>query len=52
MKYTYSKLIRDLEKKVAETELEVHAVKWMFYNSNFFCGYTNLNQQASEDVLN
>ena len=51
MKYTYSKLIRDLEKKVAETELEVHAVKWMFYNSNFFCGYTNLNQQASEDVI-
>ena len=52
MKYTYSKLIRDLEKKVAETELEVHAVKWMFYNSDFFCGYANLNQPADEEVIN
>lgn len=51
MKYTYSKLIRDLENKVAETELEVHAVKWMFLNSDFFCGYANLNQQASDEAI-
>ena len=44
MKYTYSKMVRECEKKVAETDLEIHAVKWMFYNSDFFCGYANLNQ--------
>ena len=51
MKYTYSKMIRELEKKVEEASLEVHAVKWMFYNSDFFCGYANLNQQADEQVV-
>ena len=39
MKYTYSKLVKDNEKKVENAELEVHAVKWMFFNSDFFCGY-------------
>lgn len=48
---TYSKLIRDLEKKVSEAGLEVHAVKWMFFNSNLFCGYANLNKQADENTI-
>ena len=50
MKYTYSKMVRECEKKVAETNLEIHAVKWMFYNSDFFCGYANLNQEVSEEI--
>lgn len=50
MKYTYSKMVRECEKKVAETDLEVHAVKWMFYNSDFFCGYANLNQEVNEEI--
>lgn len=51
MKYTYSKMIKDLEKKVLEANLEVHAVKWMFFNSDFFCGYAHLNDEASEEVI-
>ena len=51
MKYTYSKMIRDFEKKVSDANLEVHAVKWMFFNSDLFCGYANLNSEASEEVL-
>lgn len=51
MKYTYSKLIKDLEKKVEASNKEVHAVKWMFYNSSLFCGYANLNNVASEEVI-
>lgn len=50
MKYTYSKMIRECEKMVEKTDLEVHAVKWMFYNSDFFCGYANLNKEVNEDI--
>ena len=50
MKYTYSKMIKDFEKKVLDANLEVHAVKWMFFNSDLFCGYSNLNNEASEEV--
>ena len=50
MKYTYSKMIRDFEKKVSEANLEVHAVKWMFFNSDLFCGYSNLNNEVNEEV--
>ena len=50
MKYTYSKMIRDFEKKVSEANLEVHAVKWMFFNSELFCGYSNLNNEVNEEV--
>ena len=51
MKYTYSKLVKDNEKKVEKAELEVHAVKWMFFNSDFFCGYSHLNDEASQEVI-
>ena len=51
MKYTYSKLVKDNEKKVENAELEVHAVKWMFFNSDFFCGYSHLNDEASQEVI-
>lgn len=51
MAYTYAKLIKDLEKKVVAAGLEMHAVKWMFYNSELFCGYSNLNNQADEKVI-
>ena len=50
MKYTYLKMIRDFEKKVSEANLEVHAVKWMFFNSDLFCGYSNLNNEVNEEV--
>lgn len=52
MKYTYSKMIKDFEKKVDEANMEIHAVKWMFFNSDLFCGYANLNQNVDEEVLN
>ena len=51
MKYTYSKMIRDLEKKVLEASLEVHAVKWMFFNSDFFCGYAHLQDEADPQIV-
>ena len=51
MKYTYSKLVKDNEKKVEKAELEVHAVKWMFFNSDFFCGYSHLNDEASQEII-
>lgn len=51
MKYSYSKLIKDCEKKVKEANLEVHAVKWMFYNCDFFCGYSKLNDNADEITI-
>ena len=52
MKYTYSKFIRDLEKKVDEASLEVHSVKWLFFNSEYFCGYSHLNDEVDEKTLN
>lgn len=52
MVYTYNKLIKDCEKRVSENNLEVHAVKWLFFNSDLFCGYNNLNNPVSEDVKN
>ena len=51
MKYTYSKMVRDLEKKVLEASLEVHAVKWMFFNSDFFCGYAHLQDEADPQIV-
>ena len=51
MAYTYSKLIKDLEKKVNAADKEVHAVKWMFYNSDFFCGYSHLNDEANAEIV-
>ena len=50
MAYTYSKLIKDLEKKVELADKEVHAVKWMFYNSDLFCGYTHLNDEVNPEI--
>ena len=49
---TYSKLIKECEKKVEKANKEVHAVKWMFYNSDLFCGYSHLNDKADENVIN
>lgn len=51
MKYTYSKMVRDLEKKVLDASLEVHAVKWMFFNSDFFCGYAHLQDEADPQIV-
>ena len=48
---TYSKLIKECEKKVEKANKEVHAVKWMFYNSDLFCGYSHLNDKADENVI-
>ena len=50
MKYTYNKMIKECEKKVLSNNLEVHTVKWLFFNSDFFCGYSNLNNEVSEEV--
>ncbi len=52
MKYTYNKMIKECEKKVLLNNLEVHTVKWLFFNSDLFCGYSNLNNEVSEDVKN
>lgn len=46
--YSYQRFIHDLEKKVLAANKEVHAVKWMFFNSNYFCGYSNLNNPVDE----
>ncbi len=51
MKYTYSKMIRQCEKKVAEAQKEIHVVKWLFFNSDFFCGYSHLNDEVNEEIL-
>lgn len=51
MKMTYAKMIRDLEKKVKECDKEVHVVKWLFFNSDFFCGYSHLNDEADPKIL-
>lgn len=50
MKYTYNKMIKDCEKRVSLSKLEVHTVKWLFFNSDLFCGYSNLNNEVSDDV--
>lgn len=50
MKYTYNKMLKECEKKVLSNNLEVHTVKWLFFNSDFFCGYSNLNNEVSEEV--
>lgn len=52
MKLTYNKMIKLAEKRVNEANMEVHAVKWLFYNSDLFCGYSKLNEEADEEVIN
>ena len=47
---TYSKLIRKLEKYVKDNNKESATVKWLFMNSDFFCGYSHLDDVANEDV--
>ena len=51
MKYTYSKMIKECEKLVEQANMEIHAVKWMFYNSDLFCGYSHLNDIADEQTV-
>ena len=51
MKYTYSKMVRDLEKKVSIADKEVSVVKWLFFNSDFFCGYSHLNDEVDSKIL-
>lgn len=46
--YTYQKFIKDLEKKVLAANKEVNAVKWLFFNSSYFCGYSNLNNPVDK----
>ncbi|MDY2888701.1 MAG: peptide chain release factor N(5)-glutamine methyltransferase [Candidatus Caccosoma sp.] len=50
MKYTYNKMIKECEKRVQLSNLEVHTVKWLFFNSDLFCGYSNLNNEVTDDV--
>lgn len=49
---TYAKLVKNLEKKVKDANKEINVVKWLFYNSDFFCGYQNLNTEASLEDIN
>lgn len=46
---TYASLVLQLEKKVLQEGKEKAVVKWLFFNSDFFCGYANLNQIAKEE---
>lgn len=46
MKMTYQKMIKECEKKVAHANKEIHAVKWLFFNCDFFCGYSHLNDEV------
>ncbi len=50
MKYTYSKMIRECEKEVVEAQKEFHVVKWLFFNSDLFCGYSHLNDEVNEEI--
>lgn len=50
MKYTYNKMIKDAEKKALDNNMEMHAIKWMFYNSDFFVGYARLNEEADDNI--
>lgn len=44
-------MIKKAEKKVHLANGEVHVVKWLFMNSDFFCGYSHLNDEVSEEIV-
>ena len=52
MKYTYSKMIKDCEKRVLQSNMEIHAVKWLFFSCDFFCGYSHLQDEADINIVN
>lgn len=48
MKYTYNKMIKDFEKYVDDHNKEQATVKWLFMNSDIFCGYSHLMDEVDE----
>lgn len=47
---TYLAMIRQFEQKVRLADLEVHAVKWLFMNSDFYCGYSHLQDEVPKEI--
>lgn len=48
----YNQLIKEFENKVKEANLEVNAVKWMFFYSGFNVGYSDLKNEVKEEHYN
>lgn len=52
MKYTYLDLIKDNEKKALTANMEVGAIKWMFFYADFKIEYYQLSEVANDDIVN
>ena len=47
---TYNGMIRYFEKQAINKNLEEHAIKWLFFYSDFFVGYDNLDKQVDPKI--
>jgi hypothetical protein len=45
-------MIKDCEKRVLQSNMEIHAVKWLFFSCDFFCGYSHLQDEADINIVN